>query len=671
MTPERWQEIETVFQQALEQPLPDRAAFLDQACAGDEELKQEATTLIAAYDEAGAFIEQPAMAHDAHVLLGHNPDGNLSREIGPYRIIEFLGAGGMAEVYLAQDTRLNRLVALKLLPPYFASDDSRLRRFQSEARAASALNHPNILTIHEVGENAGVYFIATEFIDGQTIRELIRNESLSLEEVLDVVEQVASALAVAHTTGIVHRDIKPENIMRRRDGLVKILDFGIAKLLEPETPEGLHDTKGFRTHTEAGLVMGTAHYMSPEQARALQVDKRTDIWSLGVVLYELLTGRLPFSGATRMDTMVAVLDREPAPLSQVANKFYSSAPLLQSIIDRCLRKETTERYQTAGELLADLKNARKQLNNPIPSINNSEQDSPVHAKYSSRFTWTMLALVALLIAVAAGTILYKQSFPAAGPTTLETTAVPAKPYLQMSEREQLEFIATQGQRISAMMSDRPEKLNDDAVRVIKAYVDRDAARIARPSRTGAEPMRAVYERARPYVPVIARSFAARKVPIVIGIYLPVIESAYHECPESDFGARGLFQFLPSTAKNYGVRREEMCDVEKMSDAAAHYIADRMAELGEDSGSVTLVLLSYNRGEEWVRDTLRQLRGTQNYERNFWTLIANHDTLDEDFRKESAGYVPSFFAAAIIGENPAAFGLQTPPLTTLSSTEKRS
>jgi membrane-bound lytic murein transglycosylase D len=236
----------------------------------------------------------------------------------------------------------------------------------------------------------------------------------------------------------------------------------------------------------------------------------------------------------------------------------------------------------------------------------------------------------------------------------------------MSEREQLDFIATQGQRISAMMSERPEKLNDDAVSVIKAYVARDAVRLNQPSRTGSEPMGAVYERARPYVPVIARSFAARKVPIVIGIYLPVIESAYHECLESDLGARGLFQFLPATAKHYGVAGEEMCDVQKMSVAAAHYIADRMAELGEDSGSVTLVLLSYNRGEQWVRDTLRQLRGTENYERNFWMLLANHDALDEDFRKESAGYVPSFFAAAIIGENPAAFGLQTPPLSTLSS-----
>ena len=178
-------------------------------------------------------------------------------------------------------------------------------------------------------------------------------------------------------------------------------------------------------------------------------------------------------------------------------------------------------------------------------------------------------------------------------------------------------------------------------------------------------MTAVYERAPAYVPLIARSFAARKVPVIIGIYLPVIESGYQPCSESQLGAKGLYQFLPSTAQNYGVSREEMCDVEKMAPAAAHYIADRMAELGEDSQSVTLVLLSYNRGAEWVRDSLRQLRGTENYARNYWTLLANRDSLDEPFRKETEDYVPSFLAAAIIGENPEVFSLKTPPLSTLA------
>src|SRR5688500_13738313 len=314
MTPERWQQVEEVLQNALDLPWSERATFIAELCGNDRELKHEASSLLDAHEDAGNFIETPALAQDAHILLGDS----AVREVGQYSIIRALGSGGMGEVYLAQDSRLDRLVALKILPSYFAADDQRLRRFQREARAASALNHPNILTIHEVGESDGTYFIATEFIDGQTIREVTSTERLTTGEVMDIVEQVATGLSAAHAAGIVHRDIKPENIMRRADGLVKILDFGIAKLIEPETPDYSTETTGLRTHTDAGLVMGTVNYMSPEQARGLPVDERTDIWSLGVVLYEMLAQHLPFRGATRMDTMVAILDREPAPLSQVA-----------------------------------------------------------------------------------------------------------------------------------------------------------------------------------------------------------------------------------------------------------------------------------------------------------------------------------------------------------------
>src|SRR5258708_38939098 len=220
MTPERWQQVEEVLQAALDCAPEERAAFFDQACAGDAELQTEASSVVSAYDAAADFIEEPAMAGDARVILGDHLQMNIGREIGPYKIIDELGSGGMGEVYLAQDARLNRLVALKVLPAYFVSDDARLRRFQREARAASALNHPNILTIHEVGEVDGVHFIATEFIDGQTFRELIAGGDLSIPEVLDLVRQVAAALTAAHAAGIVHRDIKPENIMRRGDGIV-------------------------------------------------------------------------------------------------------------------------------------------------------------------------------------------------------------------------------------------------------------------------------------------------------------------------------------------------------------------------------------------------------------------------------------------------------------------
>src|SRR6267143_6890049 len=248
MNPKRWKEVEDVLQGALDRPPQERASFLDQACAGDEDLKKEASSLIGAYDEAGDFIEQPAIAQDAHLLVGSDPENDIGRDVGPYTIVERLGSGGMGEVFLARDARLNRLVALKILPAYFVSDDTRLRRFQREARAASALNHPNILTIHEVGELEGVHFIATDFIDGHTIRESIASDELSLADVLDIVAQVASALSAAHAAGIVHRDVKPENIMRRGDGIVKVLDFGIAKLVE-QTPA---DQAITRQQTAAG-----------------------------------------------------------------------------------------------------------------------------------------------------------------------------------------------------------------------------------------------------------------------------------------------------------------------------------------------------------------------------------------------------------------------------------
>ena len=678
MTPEQWQKVEAVLQEAIDRPPQDRDSFLDAACAGDRQLLDEATSLVNAYNEAGDFIEQPAISRDAHILVGGDIADKIGHEIGPYKIVRQLGGGGMGEVYLAQDARLDRLVALKILPAYFASDDARLRRFQREAKAVSALNHPNILTIHEVGEAAGIRYIATEFIDGATIRQLLAKQELSLDEILDTAEQVCSALVAAHVAGIVHRDIKPENIMRRADGLVKILDFGIAKLMEPATPDEDEAQIENGTHTEAGLLLGTIGYMSPEQARGLPVDERTDIWSLGVVVYEMLAQRLPFTGATRMDTIVAILHRDPEPLSEVAGDQYNISTLLDQTINSCLRKEMTDRLGSASELLGELKRVREQISNETylsgSAIKLSRQQADASSKLAARslprrYSWPLLVLVVMLVAAIAGSILYRRSqMTAPANSALSSglaTATSGKLYSQMNEAEQLDFVDQQEQRISMMMGDQPVKLNGEAVRVIKSYVDRYAARGHASADLGSETINDVYARARPYVPLIARSFAARKVPIIIGIYLPVIESAYRNCYENTIGARGLFQFMPQTADRYGVARQDMCDVEKMTPAAAHYMADSMAELGEDSQSMTLVLLSYNRGAESVRNNLRQLRDAENYERNFWTLFAHRDELDGAFRNEGAHYVPSFFAAAIIGENPQNFGLPLPPLSRLA------
>ncbi len=679
MTSERWQQVEEVLQAALDRPPHERSSFLNEACSGDEGLRQEASSLIDAYDEAGDFIEEPAIAHDAHVLLGNNGQDNIGREIGPYQIIERLGAGGMGEVYLAEDRRLARQVALKILPPYFVSDEARLRRFQREARAASALNHPNILTIHEVGEVDQVHFITTEFVDGQTLRELIAQENLSLAGVLEIAIQVAEALTVAHAAGIVHRDIKPENIMRRRGGLVKLLDFGIAKLLEPPSS----DSETAKTQTETGVVLGTVGYMSPEQARALPVDERTDIWSLGVVLYEMLAYRVPFMGATRMDTMVAILEREPAPLFQ-----FASAPAvlseLERVVSKALRKERDERYQSTGEMLTDLKSVTQKLEpagaqvlddsmRGARMLQGVDEDSFGPSRYettkarSYRYGLQVLSIAVLIAVMIVTALLYGRSKLRANAVAPATIAS-GKLYLKMDPAEQLAFVDEQEQRISAMMGDRPMKLNDEAINAIKSNLDRYLARTDSTSaKPGAESLRVIYGRAAPIIPLIAPSFSERKIPLVVGIYLPMIESEYKPCYENSAGSKGLFQFMPQTAEQYGVARGEMCDVEKMAPAAAHYIADRMAELGDDSQSMTLVLLSYNRGADSVREALRRLRETDShYERNFWTLFANRDKLDDSFRNESAYYIPSFFAAAIIGENPQTFDLQTPPLSTIAS-----
>jgi serine/threonine protein kinase len=692
MTPERWQKIDEVLQATLDRSPQDRVSFLEAACAGDEDLRAEAASLVRAHDEAGDFIEQDAITRDAAVLVDALDD-NIGRDIGAYKVIERLGAGGMGEVYLAQDRRLNRRVALKILSSFFASDDLRVRRFQREAQATSALNHPNILTIHEVGEHEDVWFIATEFIEGQTVRELIDAGDLSVGEALNIGEQVASALATAHAAGIVHRDIKPENIMRRTDGLVKILDFGIIKLLEQGSAGLAGESGTTQAHTEVGVVMGTAGYMSPEQARGLPVDERTDIWSLGVVLYEMLACRAPFCGDTRMDTMVSILEREPPPLFSSENDSVAEFETLRQAVEKSLRKDRDERYQSVLELVADLK-AIRQTPSPVlaqkvranvlserPLIGEQNVPQPfsqrldltevssadaslVPGRKSRRNAFAVLTVAALIVSILAGTYFYKNSGKFSGTATTEPAAsTTAKLYTLMSETEKLAFIREQEQRISAMMGDRPATLSDDALRAIKRQIDRYVARDG--TGPGQEKLSTSFGRAAPYLPMIERSFAARKVPVVIGIYLPMIESAYRPCVESSFGSRGLFQFLPGTAKLYGVSFEEMCDAEKMTPAAAAYIADHMAELGDDAESMTLVLLSYNRGAEWVRSTLRELRDTEGYERNFWTLFAHRAQLDEGFRRESAVYVPNFFAAAIIGENPDAFGLNMPALSTLT------
>lgn len=316
-----------------------------------------------------------------------SPKGALSfparKRIGRYEICSQLGAGGMGEVYLANDTKLDRKVALKILPPDMVGEKSegmsdRVRRFIQEARAASALNHPNILTIYEIDEIDSEHFIATEFVDGHTLRDRIRTGPFHPREALEVAIQIASALCATHDVGIIHRDIKPDNIMLRHDGIVKVLDFGLAKLTT-ERPTSETDSLAPTQHffrTEAGIVLGTTHYMSPEQARGFEVDARTDIWSLGCVIYEMLSGRQPFRAATTVDVMSGILSREPEPL---LNYLPQGPRELERIVSRALRKDRDERYQSVKDLLIELKDLKRD----VETIQQRAATSSVSASISS------------------------------------------------------------------------------------------------------------------------------------------------------------------------------------------------------------------------------------------------------------------------------------------------
>jgi eukaryotic-like serine/threonine-protein kinase len=353
---ERWHRVDNILQAALALNPAERSVFVDSACEGDETLRDEVVSLLSLEEEGLDIIDTPALEAAACVLASDQPDLFEGQFVGHYRILALLGIGGMGEVYLAEDTKLGRKIALKLLPVDFSRDRDRVRRFQQEARAASALNHPYIVTIHETGEFQERHFIATEFIEGETLRQRVRSTTLNLSETLDIAIQVARALGAAHQAGIVHRDIKPENIMLRPDGYVKVLDFGLAKLAEQ--PSDDREPASNDTDTTPGLLMGTVKYMSPEQARGLSLDARSDIFSLGVVIYEMLAGRPPFEGGTNSDVIAALLKEEPLPLSQ----FVPELPVeFEHIVNKALAKNRAERYQTINDLLAALRELRREL----------------------------------------------------------------------------------------------------------------------------------------------------------------------------------------------------------------------------------------------------------------------------------------------------------------------
>ncbi|MCA1618015.1 MAG: protein kinase [Acidobacteria bacterium] len=359
MGPERWRQIDTIFKSALEVPAGERAAFIERACGEDEALRAEVLSLVA-HDGRGGTLGAPAVEEAARLLAAEREraESLAGRTVGSYRVVSRLGAGGMGEVHLAVHERTGRKVALKLLPEHFAGDEARVRRFQQEARAVLRLNHPNIVTVYDIEQTNGVNVIASEYIEGETLRERLARGALAPAEALDVAAQIAAALSAAHAEGVVHRDVKPENVMLRPDGFVKVLDFGLAKLGEEAGAEPSEARTLAALRTDPGVVMGTVAYMSPEQARGREVDGRTDVWSLGVVLYEMLAGRAPFRGESPTDVLAAVVGKEPAPLS----RYLPGAPeSLEWIVAKALTKDGEGRYQTAKELLTDLRRLKQRL----------------------------------------------------------------------------------------------------------------------------------------------------------------------------------------------------------------------------------------------------------------------------------------------------------------------
>src|SRR5881398_3180679 len=318
MTPARLQTIEEIYRAALDQEPDQIGAFLDTACEGDELLRRKVEALVAFHQRPGSFIETSAVGLAAKIIQNGQADLLIGRTIGHYKLSERIGTGGMGDVYLATDITAGRKAALKLLPMRFTGDAERLKRFQQEAHAVVALNHPNILTVYEIGEDHSTHYIASELIEGETLRQRLARGRIELSEVVDVAIQVASALAAAHEAGIVHRDINPGNIMLRPDGYVKVLDFGIAKLAEQEAPATMRkDEALLLVETNQGSILGTIPYMSPEQACPAVggIDKGIDLWSLGVVLYEMVTGHAPFIGDTPREVMTSILEKEPSPLT--------------------------------------------------------------------------------------------------------------------------------------------------------------------------------------------------------------------------------------------------------------------------------------------------------------------------------------------------------------------
>ena len=431
MTPDRWHLISQLCHDALAREADKRAAFLREACAGDEALRHEVEALLAQATDASAFLDASALAHAAQIVSDVDGSALVGRRLGVYQIQARLGAGGMGEVYRARDTKLGRDVAIKVLPPEFAADRERLARFEREARILAALNHPNIGAIYGLEDADGMRALVLELVEGETLADRIARGPLPVKAAVAVAGQIVDALDAAHERGIVHRDLKPSNVALTREGIVKVLDFGLGKASADGSSDLTNSPTMTVDRTRDGTVVGTAAYMSPEQARGQAVDKRTDIWAFGCVLYEMLTGRSAFARPTISDTLARVLEHEP----EWSGLSAETPPLVRRLLSRCLQKDVTQRLRDIGDARSDVEDAF------ADKISAPPETSPW------RMYVTSAAIAAGVIALVSALLISRYSQTASQPVVRTSIMLPEGLDLARGAREYPLALSPDGARV--------------------------------------------------------------------------------------------------------------------------------------------------------------------------------------------------------------------------------